>query len=241
MRRIDYLAVAALITVLAGCKSVQRRGDSHPAGPVAEQQHGDENIEAEEPESSALGAVGNYFKNRGNDLVDVFDGTGIGAGIGLEASVKTTDYAKLCVGGSWSHKVALRQRSFEESFDEVRVGIPCLQMSIVAPFVDREYTPFLFAVPATYLEYKDQGQQTEFAITVFLTDAVIQPGESARNALQLSDSEDRGPLIDRFDVELSATALVPSAALRFSPGQLLDFVLGWVGVGIGKDDSRIKL
>jgi hypothetical protein len=47
-------------------------------------------------------------------------------------------------------------------------------------------------------------------------------------------------LINRFDLSVSATALVPSARVSVSPGQLLDFVLGWFGADIGADDDIRK-
>ena len=41
-----------------------------------------------------------------------------------------------------------------------------------------------------------------------------------------------------FDIEVGAFALIVGARAGFSPGEFLDFLLGWFGADIAKDDRR---
>ena len=43
--------------------------------------------------------------------------------------------------------------------------------------------------------------------------------------------------IDSFDLEVEATCVVLGARVGFSPGQFLDFLLGWTALDIGGDDA----
>ena len=47
-------------------------------------------------------------------------------------------------------------------------------------------------------------------------------------------------LIELFDIEVGAHIVYGGVDLGFSPGQTLDFLLGWFGVDIGKDGSRFR-
>ena len=43
-----------------------------------------------------------------------------------------------------------------------------------------------------------------------------------------------------FDIEVGATVLIIGARAGFSPGEFLDFLLGWFGVDIAGDDHRLE-
>lgn len=45
------------------------------------------------------------------------------------------------------------------------------------------------------------------------------------------------PLIHLFDLEVGAGFLLAGFDVGFSPGQFLDFLLGWFGIDLGNDDS----
>ncbi len=42
--------------------------------------------------------------------------------------------------------------------------------------------------------------------------------------------------IHAFDVEVAVYAIVPYVRVGFSPGEFLDFLLGWFGADIAGDD-----
>jgi hypothetical protein len=52
--------------------------------------------------------------------------------------------------------------------------------------------------------------------------------------------EDRFARVHIFDVEAGVSMLVVGARAGFSPGELLDFLLGWFGVDIAGDDHVLE-
>jgi hypothetical protein len=45
--------------------------------------------------------------------------------------------------------------------------------------------------------------------------------------------------VHAFDIEVGVFALILGARAGFSPGELLDFILGWVGIDIAEDDREL--
>ena len=199
--------IIVLPALCTGCSLARRLSDSSASLAVRQIPHSDEGKASAEG-GGTLAGVGRYFKDRGNDVIDVFAGTGIGVGFGLEASGRATDYARLAVGLAGSCKVKIERQPFPLQ-GEMVMGLPMPQFG---------------GEPITYMRMADQRHTDE-------------PLDESQDFIFIPRDRQRKPWIDRFDVGASATAIVPSASLNFSPGQAIDFLLGWFGADIGNDDG----
>ena len=56
---------------------------------------------------------------------------------------------------------------------------------------------------------------------------------------QLAARARRKARVHTFDLEVGAFALILGARVGFSPGEFVDFLLGWFGVDIAGDDREM--
>lgn len=175
--------------------------------------------------------VGNYFANRARDLGDCLAlQAGIGFGLGVEA--KAAGVAHLAIGGGGlSNLVSLgwaygrlcptggpRGRRAPKGY--VFLGFPFLQPEAHG-----------FSIMDCLHENGVSGSDEHHCYIVLpaLTEWLAPEKEWERR-------ERRWARTHAFDVEASVMALFVGARVGISPGEILDFLLGWVGIDIAGDD-----
>jgi hypothetical protein len=151
--------------------------------------------------AAALLAGCAYARDRAADLADIV-AIEAGAGIGLHADVKATDWAHLGLGYAHVRKVGLRGRDIESLRDR-EVGLPLSGTLAVGAWRDGNLARLghLHADIPDLLAYEDPWR--------------------------------------RADVEVGVTAGVLSLRAGFSPGQLVDFLAGLVGLDPAGDDRGL--
>lgn len=177
-------------------------------------------------------AVGNYFANRGRDLseclcVDVGGGLGLGVGVSasglLHAGLGVGMSAdRMALGIEYGHAFAFGANTSPKSAgSRIELWLP-------------------IPVPATGHGPNSTHQSSyRCSHSVDRVDehycAAILPGvpltEISEHVLNR-----RWSRVHAWDIEASAFAGVIYARVGFSPGEFLDFLLGWFGVDIAGDD-----
>ncbi|MCX7704230.1 MAG: hypothetical protein N2234_09090 [Planctomycetota bacterium] len=177
-------------------------------------------------------SIGDYFNNRARDLGECFI---LEAGIGYGASlhILCTDTISTGIGFSRTNVVGIRHGKVCEGFN-VHIGLP------VSPFfavlANEEGFPPLWITDATSVGNQPKGSTTAkqpFYNTqsiIFLNLPAITGEEWRANY----PNED----LATFDVEVALTAGFFSLRIGFSIGQFVDFLLGWLTLDIGKDDTK---
>lgn len=207
---------------------------------------------------SGCAQFGTYMKDRALDFADCFKADiGIFGG-GAEAHLRITDAVVTGVGGGLAFKIGFKGRHFEGPFADAHMGLP---FSPIYWFVRDEDLHKDF--PVTYFGYTGNtaafcgcmigtpGSYAAESVVLYPTAFEKEPkfGGLLEEPKPI-DAPGRGAgpegkpfqtdLIDSFDIEAGATLglfLCLSVHAGFSPGQFLDFVLGWFGVDIGDDDT----
>jgi len=174
-----------------------------------------------------VGSGCTYAKDRANDFVDCFKGD-VGYGFGLDAQVMVTELISGGVGASEIKKIGFKGRYIGTWWD-LHMGVP------IMPFFS-----FLIFGPATDFVSIGSGKggtvnddkgipNTEIVSFLFINPAFFT---------YYDPPIINTPLINKFDIEVGGTTVVVGARVGFSPGQFLDFIIGWTGIDIGKDDTK---
>jgi hypothetical protein len=161
----------------------------------------------------ALPGVGcAYAQDRFRDFADVWR-VEVSAGVGLQADVAVGEVAHLGLGSSRRWSAGLR---YGEVIGERRVE-DHLPLSLLwwAAEPDASGVHQLRLGDATHSQHR--------------CDAIV-PGEL------LSGTLEKDP-IHYWDIEVRAFVGVAGVEVGFSPGQFVDFLLGWFGIDIGNDDG----
>lgn len=186
--------------------------------------------------SYGCASAGRYFLNRLSDFGDCFT-LEAGVGYGLDVHVFVTNLISTGVGASFVPKVA---------------GI-----SHGTPYIGLTYHIGMPILPFANL-FSKEGRK-EFWVTDAVhrglpspTKKVIRqppPGYVAKSVLFLNmmsilPSKEgevfhgyRNPDMAIFDVEVAATVGLLYFRVGFSIGEFVDFLLGWFGIDIAKDDK----
>jgi hypothetical protein len=207
------------------------------------------------------------MKDRGNDFLDCFK-LEVGWGLPADAEVHVTDYistgAGLAVGMKWGFdgRELVGFASTMRSLD-VHVGLPFTPFAwwlfpSLTKHWDKDgsirfwYTD-LYLVDSVLIRPDYAGMEgvprglcwiccrkSHKSLLLFN----LTPFKRyADREVYLSGGKEgtrrktRRPIIDAFDIEVGAS-LGLSARVGFSPGQFLDFLLGWFGPDIGDDDTE---
>jgi hypothetical protein len=174
-------------------------------------------IQAEMDASSKMpaGGAGIYFKDRGNDFVDIFS-MSFYFGLGVVANVRATQF--LQAGGLW--------------FNGSRVG-----------FIGREYGSWAqssmeLGFPGMYIrdiQMKPQGGNAK----------VVNTARGQSWIFHLLGDEDKpfDSGYDRKVWQVGATGVAGLVGIDFSVNleELLDFLLGWFSMDISRDDTKSRL
>lgn len=182
---------------------------------------------------------GTYMKDRGNDFADCFKAD-VGVGLGIDAQVMVTDIVAIGVGGSVTRKVGFKGRHVNDWWDK-HFGFPLMPFLLIYEVEGRPCWPWVTTSIGTF------GGEWEHALMKCYLPHHEDPNFPTAHTwsvLFLNCANLIGcrvkPFIDVYDIECGVTAGVVGARVGFSPGQFLDFVLGWSGVDIGKDDTKEK-
>ena len=211
--------------------------------------------------------VGNYFTNRGRDLGECFrlqvgggPGLGVGARVGglLDVGLGVaTYYREHGVGWHYGDGYAFGIGTTGE-LEEWDVNFTILQpLAVIAspflllgpPEIHGGNLAWLFLAPPhweTMKSHKDgwKREHSSWAvIPAYLSLMNDETPEVSRGSdllwsRQVTDVT-RKARVHAFDVEASVYAGIVYARAGFSPGELLDFLLGWFGVDIAGDDRGL--
>lgn len=181
-------------------------------------------------------AVGQYFANRARDLGECVR-VQVGGGIGIGGGVHAAGIAELGLGGGvllpsygvgWAYGDGY---AFGLGSKDLRQGQA--DYNLYPPF-----SMMLAGAPALHYESPE-----------WMSDSVLNRGHSCFGLLPCCFN---GPMLKRapfhranlgpkgqihnWDVEVSAYAGVVGVRVGVSPGEILDFLLGWFGIDIAGDD-----
>lgn len=167
-----------------------------------------------------------YIAARGRDLADCFQLNG-GFSLGLSAQIKATDLVHLHPGFSMDKKFGFVGRYggvWEEYNSGTLALLPCVPLGFDGSHPTRLPDPRA----ESYLNARTAvtGSKGLRAEVQDWCNVVHVP----------SLGEPKRPWIDRFDLEVGATALVANARVGFSPGQVVDFLVGIIGFDPAGDD-----
>ena len=178
-------------------------------------------------------SIGNYFANRGRDFGDMFLIQG-GIGYGLGVQVKAAGVAHVGLGALSFHRnktLGIVYGDWRPSFRRRGRGVPSEGDLILL-------LPHLSNLPP-------EGGESHFCVGLF--PALASWHNTSRSAFGGNDKwlwsqgtpAFRKAQVHAFDVEASVTAIFLSLRIGFSPGELVDFILGWFGVDIAADDREL--
>jgi len=157
------------------------------------------------------------MKNRGSDFADCFKGD-VGLGLGVDAQIMATDYIGTGVGASSVYKTGFKGR-YNGSWEDYHVGFGIV-----------DYGDFGWDIQPAETENQPPAK------TKIRSFCGINPSWSDEPKLAFP----KKPFLDKFDIEAGGTWLVAGFRVGFSPGQLLDFIIGWTGIDIADDDKKLK-
>ena len=183
--------------------------------------------------------VGNYLANRGRDLGECFLlQTGLGFGIGADLKVGGLVHAGV-LGGTFFPGASfgwvygdIRPRPYEIHDQEGDIGFP---IALVDGFLHQggPGTHFCYGLLPGLLSWT--GPPPPYPDL----ESTIPPGPWLWSE-EADRREDRWARVHAFDIEISAYALIVGARVGFSPGEFVDFFLGWFGADIAGDDIPLK-
>lgn len=194
---------------------------------------------------SGCAAFNTYFFDRMNDLADVvkFD---VGFGIGLDAHVSVTDLISTGVGYSDTYRFGLRGGRFG-SWRDIHAGIPVATALVLfsspSPGIFSRFSwdPFV----TEFISIGDMSHSTASRFEPVVSESLLLFNTrltrgSHRSGL-FQETEWLEDPICMFDIEVSATVAIVGVRFGFSPGHLLDFLLGFLTIDIAGDDTYSEL
>jgi hypothetical protein len=182
---------------------------------------------------------GNYMKNRGNDLLDPFK-IRAGIGLGLHADVEATELLHAGIGGSGIPIGAGMNGRYMHIGEqlELNCNLP------VTLFIKKEadmigtdpYNPWCFTHYHIECDWRGKNEVTYCCLSPLLY-GVDKYGNAALDYTKQKD-DIKKPVYRWLDAEAGATLGFINGRIGFSPGELLDFVLGIFTIDIAKDDAK---
>lgn len=187
-------------------------------------------------------AVGHYFAERARDLGDCFEArASLGLGIGVSARAFGVAEAGLlwsrsAVDCGWDFGRPVAHRSEIDEGNAFRVALPIGAMEFrYSDALSRgrpiwQLRPLLLPALTTIEPFASlQRDESEWLWG--------PPGE---NQSASSRQARRWSRVHAFDVGVEAWVGFGGLRLGFSPGEFLDFVLGWFGLDIAGDDRAFE-
>ena len=188
-------------------------------------------------------AVGNYFANRGRDLGECFRGE-LGVGLGIGGGVRGAGLADVGLGfGGISRTTGIGWvygDGFAFSADKVQ-GHATSDFEVWLPFYHRSADNSALGM---HLQRLGGRQHDCFwllpAAFHSINDRVSSTLRYSPWSPKVNDAHVAWARVHAFDVEVSAYALLIGVKVGFSPGEFVDFLLGWFGLDIAGDDRAWK-
>ncbi len=167
-----------------------------------------------------------YLSKRASDFGDMWRFNLETGGLGLEASVKVGELADIGIGQKGVHRYGTTYLIEQESRDWAEIHLP---LSLFLGLTDEPFA----------LNYVYQLGETRSDFVWWWEDPQSVQERSWVLLPSLTENGSRNrTILHWFDLEVSAFVLVFGLDLGFSLGEFVDFLLGWFGVDIAKDDSR---
>ena len=174
-------------------------------------------------------AVGNYFSNRARDLGECWR---VEAGVhyGLGASAQVAGLAHVGVGGGMRPEglglgwVYGRGHVFQGNENH---GVP------LGPFETFWPVPFPARTPGLHRD----GDRGDIHDCFCLLPALFSYQRSGEDRVWIwAQAGSRKHRVHAFDIQVNVHAVLVGASVGFSPGEFVDFLLGWFGLDIAGDD-----
>ena len=169
-----------------------------------------------------------YAKDRGNDFLDIVwidVGIGLGAGIDFQA----TDFVHSGLMAShFVDKAGLARREFD-TWHESNGSL------ILGRYVQYNHILTLaFAEGIEVNRYAAYGVRSGDLINV---PRAFRPYDEVELLYGFHVENRQAPYLNLLDVDVGVMVLWVGGRVGLSPGEAVDFVLGWFGLDIGKDDT----
>jgi hypothetical protein len=203
-----------------------------------------------------------FMRDRGNDFADCFKGD-VGCGVGLGAHVRATEFLSVGAGAGYMWKYGFKGRKTGE-WTDILIGWPVSNFIFafnVLPEMSSGTTIgnngsdvvfwLIMLIPMNHAAVgrmpRETGEDTASWEYDYFPGGFATHSVFGINVLLLAphDPEERPewyecPPIEMFDIEAGIMAGGVSVHFGFSPGQFLDFLLGWFGADPAGDDLRFK-
>jgi len=183
-----------------------------------------------------LGAVSgcSYLTDRGKDFLDIW-WLELGMGHLLDVDFQVTEAIHSGIGMTmWVKLVALERRHVvvwrgdDNTPSMATWGLLFVRSSALMPYCE-ERDRFGYLWNFVYLP-------NYFADEPYVSDIVM-----GKSRLPLPRNVSQAvPWINLLDVDVGACVVPLAARVGVSPGEMLDFLLGWLGIDIAKDDASRK-
>ncbi len=191
--------------------------------------------------------IGNYLGNRAQDLSDCFlIETGVGIGLGVDVKAGGLVHANLFMN-VWMGRLGwvYGDHGVVGKF-EIEFGIPAaipssgfLHMSSLGTRAGKVWHSCYALLPGLWSWEGRAGQKKSWIWASRVPSGVDVADSVASRARDRGDRARRWSRVHAFDFEVGVHALLVGARVGFSPGEFLDFILGWFGVDIACDDSPV--
>ncbi|MCZ6690087.1 MAG: hypothetical protein O7H41_10820 [Planctomycetota bacterium] len=172
--------------------------------------------------------VGQYFANRGRDLADCITIEG-GVGYGFGAEIKLAGLVHVAGGACYygAPPVGLRYGELVPSSESGDKDTGFLGIPLVGLVLLHGAPPYL------HVSVDDKEEHGCYWLLPGLASYYTEVSES----WIWTDPKSGWSRLHAFDVEAHLFLGVVGVRVGFSPGEFLDFLLGWVGVDIAGDDE----
>ena len=195
--------------------------------------------------ATGCGAFGPDMKDRGNDLADCFI---LKAGVGgpADLEVRATRWLATGAGAGGSVRWGLDGRKLGR-WGQAHMGLPFMPLLRNGSRMDVYREPFIRLDPASKALFiaatdvsLERGQAKPPAarstISILFFDLLAVP--ALRRKVTWAERDPMRRPINALDLSAGASLLPVSAKIGFSPGQFLDFLLGWTTLDLGRDDAK---
>ncbi len=176
--------------------------------------------------------VGNYFGNRARDFGECFAAQ-VGLGVGLGVDIRAVGILHASVGGGFYFDGATLGWAYGAPLPSALRG---LSRHAILRFTGFPLSWFplreWFSLIPTHTSRLGPNEEHYcYFLLPVITDAFLHSDDEISPATWAR--------IHAFDIEVGAFAIVLGARVGFSPGEFLDFLLGWVGIDIAGDDKPL--
>ncbi len=194
-------------------------------------------------------AVGNYFANRARDLGECFRvqaGLGLGVGGGVKASGLVEVGMGLGIGPNWfgagwvygmRHGLLGNSAEYQYTPDWLPCDLQIFFPEAITWTVSGKVVGSKFVL---YQERDSRSSRSGTRCSWGLLPGLLSWDSGGHWIWSASgDTDTVWRRIHAFDLEASVYAGIVCARVGFSPGEFLDFLLGWFGLDIAGDDTPV--